>query len=197
MGKRGGGVPEERSGAGAQRGASVGDPPGGSGSWRHRAGFATAIGVVLAAIAIGYPVQRHYLENRYASPTFATPGLNAAFEWARNLDRARIATTSTRQYPLYGIDLTNHVQFIGEPRPQGGFVAPTTCPQYRRLLNEGNYDYVIASRDRIEPNKPDFPPTADWTEGADATVILREPPTIVYQLSGPLDPSACPRRLAS
>ena len=144
-----------------------------------------------AAVVIGYPVQRHYLENRYANPSFAEGGLNVTFDWALGVGSARIATTTTRQYPLFGTDLSNHVQFVGESQPQGGFVAPTTCPQWRRLLNEGNYDYVVATRDRIELDKPPFPETARWTEGAGATVILREPPTVIFQLSGPLDPSAC------
>ncbi len=147
--------------------------------------------VLLAAIAIGYPVQRHYLQNRYAKPTFAAPGLNAAFKWASSISHARIATTSTRQYPLYGTDLTNHVQYIGEEQPHGGFTAPSTCKQWRRLLNEGNYDYVVTSRDRIEQGKPPYPPTTRWTEGRGATPILKAPPTVVFKLSGPLDPSAC------
>jgi hypothetical protein len=148
---------------------------------------------LLAAIAIGYPVQRHYLENRYVNPTFAAPGLNAAFKWAQGVDHAHVATTSTRQYPLYGADLSNHVQYIGEKRPAGGFTAPTTCRQWRRLLNAGDYDYAITTRDRVEPTKPPYPDTARWTEGPSATPILRTPPTVVFKLSGPLDPSACPR----
>jgi hypothetical protein len=147
---------------------------------------------LLVVIAIGYPVQRHYLQNRYANPTFAAPGLNAAFKWANGISSARIATTSTRQYPLYGTDLSNHVQYIGEERPRGGFTAPTTCPQWRRLLNAGNYDYVVTSRDRVEPGKPPYPDTTRWTEAPQATPILKTPPTVVFTLKGPLDPSACP-----
>ncbi len=146
---------------------------------------------LLVVIAIGYPVQRHYLQNRYANPTFATPGLNAAFKWANGISNARIATTSTRQYPLYGTDLTNHVQYLGEEQPHGGFTAPATCQQWRRLLNEGNYDYVVTSRDRIEPGKLPYPPATRWTEGPGATPIFRTPPTVVFKLSGPLNPSAC------
>jgi len=145
------------------------------------------------AVALGYPVQRHYLEHRYESPTFAAPGLNAAFEWATPLSDARIATTSTRQYPLFGTDLSNHVQFIGESRPHGGFTAPTTCYRWRKLLNESDYDYVVATRDRIEPGKPPYPETAKWTEGPAAKPIFREPPTVVFKLNGSLDPSACSR----
>ncbi|HWM55655.1 MAG TPA: hypothetical protein VNO20_09735 [Solirubrobacterales bacterium] len=148
--------------------------------------------LVLLVVAIGYPVQRHYLESRYVDPSFTTPGLNAVFAWSRDISGSRIATTSTRQYPLFGTDLSNQVDFIGEERPHGGFVAPNSCPQWRRLLNKGDYDYVITSRDRMEPGKPPYPLTARWTESAEVKVVLRKPPTVVYELRTRLDPSACP-----
>jgi hypothetical protein len=148
--------------------------------------------VLVVAVGAGYVVQRHYLRDRYAEPSFTTPGLDAAFKWATPISGARIATTSTRQYPLFGTDLSNRVDFVGEGRPHGGFVAPTTCEAWRRLLDEGDYDYVVASRDRIEPGKPPYPPTARWTESADARIIVKKPPTVVFKLTGPLDPSACP-----
>jgi hypothetical protein len=148
--------------------------------------------VVVIAVVVGYPVQRHYLRERYANPSFTTPGLNAAFKWARDLSDQRIATTSTRQYPLFGTDLSNHVQYIGEERPHGGFEPPATCRRYRELLDEGDYTYVIATRDRLEPNKPPYPPEAKWTEGSRSVAVLRTPPTVVFKLNGKLDPSACP-----
>ncbi|MGB7589157.1 MAG: hypothetical protein WBM00_10660 [Solirubrobacterales bacterium] len=147
--------------------------------------------VFLLAVAAGYPIQRHYLRNRYASPDFTTPGLDAAFKWARSISDARIATTSTRQYPLFGTDLSNHVQFVGIERPNGGFVAPASCRAWRRTINAGNYDYVVTSRDRVEPGKPAYPESARWTEGPWAKVVLRVPPTVVYQLTNPLNPSRC------
>jgi hypothetical protein len=149
-------------------------------------------GLAVLAVAIGYPVQRHYLQNRYANPTFAAPGLNAAFKWANGISKARIATTSTRQYPLYGRNLSNHVQYVGEEQPHGGFTAPTTCQKWRRLLNAGHYDYVVTTRDRIEANKSPYPPTAAWTSGPGAEPILRKPPTVIFKLTTPLDPSGCP-----
>jgi hypothetical protein len=160
-----------------------------------RLGRRTALGVgavlALLVVVVGYPVQRHYLQGRYADPSFTTPGLNAAFKWAQGITDARIATTSTRQYPLYGKDLSNHVDYIGTAHPHGGFTAPSTCRAWRHLLNAGYYDYVVASRDRIEPNKPTYPATARWTEAPNATVVLRKPPTVVFKLRTPLDPSAC------
>ena len=162
-----------------------------SGWFGRRAALGVGGALVLLVVVAGYPVQRHYLQQRYENPSFTTPGLNAAFKWAQGITDARIATTSTRQYPLYGKALSNHVDYIGIERPHGGFTAPTTCRTWRHLLNAGNYDYVVASRDRIEPNKPTYPPSAAWTEGPGTTVVLRKPPTVVLKLRTPLDPSAC------
>ncbi|MFL5896873.1 MAG: hypothetical protein ACJ76D_00175 [Solirubrobacterales bacterium] len=151
------------------------------------------VGALLAVlvIAVGYPIQRHYLESRYMDPTFTSPGLNSAFAWARNVSDARIATTSTRQYPLFGTDLSNRVQYLGQERPHGGFEAPITCQQYLQLLNEGDYDYAIATRDRLEPAKPPYPPLANWLEIAGAHAILKKPPTVVFRLPRRLNSSAC------
>ena len=190
---------------GRLRGAGIGHPPNGrilkvprslarhlSGRGMPHARLAAALALP-AVIAIGYPVQRHYLEHRYANPSFAAPGLNAAFKWADPLSGARIATTSTRQYPLYGTDLSNHVQYIGEEQPHGGFTAPTNCKQWRRLLNAGHYDYVVTTRDRLEKGKPPYPDSTRWTEGLGVEEILRQPPTAVFKLKGPLDPASCRR----
>jgi hypothetical protein len=200
------GAEADRSGAeagGDAEEAGVGRPPNGrilkspatlgrrlSGRGTPHARLAALL-VAAIAVAIGYPVQRHYLENRYADPSFAAPGLNAAFEWSQGVTDSRIATTTTRQYPLLGPDLSNQVQFIGEPRPDGGFEAPTTCRAWRRLLIEGDYDYAVTSRDRIELNKPPYPATSAWTEDVQSQTILSVPPTKVHKLSQPLDPSAC------
>ena len=161
--------------------------------WAVPAWAPVALGaLLLAALVFGYREQRSYLQHRYAHPSFTTQGLDAAFRWARSISGARIATTSTRLYPLFGTELSNHVQYVGIERPHGGFVAPTTCRSWRRQINAGHYEYVIASRDRIEAGKPVYPPAAQWTEGPGATVIIRRPPTVVFHLTTPLSPSSCP-----
>jgi len=149
-------------------------------------------GAVLLAVAIGYPVERHYLQNRYRDPTFTTPGLDAAFAWARDVSDARIATTSTRQYPLFGTDLSNRVAYVGVDRPHGGFEEARNCRAFRRLINEGDYDYVVATRDRIEAGKPPYPPQASWTAGPNAEVVLKKKPTVIFRIKGELDPKTCP-----
>ncbi|MCW2980235.1 MAG: hypothetical protein JWO14_1962 [Solirubrobacterales bacterium] len=153
---------------------------------------AIVAGAVVLGVIVGYPVERHYLHDRYRDPSFTTPGLDAAFAWAQGVSGARIATTSTRQYPLFGTDLSNRVAYVGVKRPHGGFEEAQNCRQFRRLINEGDYDYVVASRDRIEPGKPAFPPQAKWTEGPNAEVVLKKKPTVVFRINGPLNPKTCP-----
>jgi hypothetical protein len=147
--------------------------------------------LVLVVVGAGYAGQRRYLDHRYSDPGFTTPGLNAAFEWSRSISSARIATTGTRQYPLFGTDLSNQVDYIGIEQPHGGFTAPMSCRSWRRLLNAGDYDYVIATLDRTEAGKTAYPPSAAWTSGPSATLVLLKPPTKVFKLKGTLDPSAC------
>jgi len=185
------------------REAGVGHPPGGRilkvprSLARHLSGLGmphtrpALLLTLIAAIAIGYPVQRHYLESRYSDPSFTTPGLNASFAWAQDISDARIATTSTRQYPLFGTDLSNQVDYVGIEQSHGGFVPPTTCRTWRQLLNAGDYDYVIATLDRTSAGKEQYPQSAEWTSDPNATLVLSKPPTKVFKLKGALDLSVC------
>jgi hypothetical protein len=150
------------------------------------------VAAALVAVLVGYPVERHYLRDRYRDPSFTTPGLDAAFAWANDLSDARIATTSTRQYPLFGTDLSNRVAYVGVDRPHGGFEEAQSCRQFRRLIDEGDYDYVVATRDRIEAGKPAYPEQAAWTAGPNAEVVLKKKPTVVFRITGKLDPKTCP-----
>jgi hypothetical protein len=166
------------------------------GSWRlGRLGrpmlTTVTAGIVLLVVGGGWVEQRRYLDRRYRDPQFAAPGLNAAFEWARDLGDRRIATTATRQYPLWGTGLSNYVQFAGLHRPHAGFVRASSCQQWRRLLNAGDYDYVVASLDRIKAGGRTFPPEAAWTRDSNATVVLRRAPTVVFRIDGPLPISRC------
>jgi len=154
---------------------------------------AAAAGIVLLAVGAGWFEQRRYLDHRYADPSFTTPGLDVAFKWARGLDDQRIATTATRQYPLWGTELSNRVQFAGLHRPHAGFVRASTCEQWRSLLNAGDYDYVVVSLDRVEPGGPSFPPEARWTRDPHAKVVLKTTPTVVFKIDGPLALARCGR----
>jgi hypothetical protein len=151
------------------------------------------IATLLAALTIGagWIEQRRYLDHRYQDPSFAAPGLNSAFAWARDFDGRRIGTTATREYPLFGTELGNEVEFVGVHRAHGGFVRAESCRQWRAAVNEGDYEYLVASLDRIQPGGPEFPREAGWTRDPNARVVLREAPAVVFRLRGPLDPAGC------
>ncbi len=156
---------------------------------------AVAVAVLcVAAVVAGYRVQRSYLEDRYAEPSFTTPGLDAAFAWARDLSDTSIATTTTRQYPFWGTDLSNRVRFVGVERPSGGFVRPRGCAAFRRAVNELRPRFLVASLDRAEAGR-EFPVEAAWVEGDPAAeVVLRRSPAVVFELEGPLAAGACAGR---
>ena len=158
--------------------------------------LAAAAAAVLAAAAVagGYRVQRSYLENRYAEPSFTTPGLDAAFAWGRDLSGASIAVTTTRQYPFWGTDLSNRVRFVGVERPHAGFVRAPGCAAFRRAVNGIAPRYLVASLDRPEPGRA-FPPEAAWVAGDPAAaVVLRRAPAVVFELDGTLDEDGCGAR---
>ena len=147
--------------------------------------------IVALVLLGGWVEQRRYLDHRYADPHFAAPGLNAAFKWARDVEGADIATTATRQYPLWGNDLSNRVDYVGEHRSHAGFVRAMSCKQWRALINAGRYDYVVASLDRVGQGGLPFPREAGWTRDPNATVVLAKPPTMVFRITGPLPASGC------
>ena len=147
--------------------------------------------VLVLAVLAGQVVQKSYFENRYASPDFTTAGLGAAFAWAQGVEDEAIAGNATRQYPLFGRFLDNRVQFIGIHRAHAGFVKPETCEEFRQAVADGDYRYLVVTLDRPSP-KRDFPREVDWIADDPAVrQVLREEPTVVYELNGKPDPALC------
>jgi hypothetical protein len=168
-----------------------GRPPDlGSGWSRLRIGL-VANGLLLLLLA-GYGVQNRYFENRYASPEFTTAGLSEAFVWARDIEGESIGTNVTRQYPLFGKLLENEVRYLGVPGSNGGFVKTDSCRQFREAVARGDYRYLVLSLDRESPDR-ETPREIPWIEDdPNARELLGTPPTVVYELDGPLDPATCP-----
>ena len=124
---------------------------------------------LVAAIAIGYPVQRHYLREPLRGPDLHHPGPRRRLQVGAARSPApgsrRPAPASTRcSAPTSPTGSSSSAQ----EQPHGGFVAPDHLPRLAPPPQRGDYDYVVATRDRIEPGKPPYPPTARWTEGPHA-----------------------------
>jgi len=168
---------------GAARGAVIG-------------GFAT---IALFVLAIGYPLQRHYLDGRFASGS-EVPGLDldAAFVWARDKSETRIGLAGTTagflQYGFYGTDLSNHVIYLGKKGPHGGYNAIPTCTTFRTAVNAADLDYLVTTPflNFIHTDNPISSPEAIWLRGDKAvTPIKHDGPTTIWRINGKLNPSAC------
>jgi hypothetical protein len=163
-------------------------------------GGATAAGlgaIALAVVAIGYPVQRDYLEDRFG-PGSEIPGmgLNPAYHWARDTADARIGLAGTTagflQFGFYGTDLSNRVRYLGTRGPHGAFNAIPTCADFRAAVNDAELDYLVTAPflNFIDPGEPIASPEAAWLRGEPAVEpVLGGGEAIVWRVGGRLDPA--------
>jgi hypothetical protein len=166
---------------------------GSAGPPRWQLGLAAA--AVVGVIAAGFAEQRHYLEHRYEDSGHSL-GLTGAFRWARDLRDARIAIGGIRgvfnQYPFYGTDLSNHVQWLGYRGEHDAWLRIPDCERWRQAIDGGGYDYVVTTYDPFVPGRLTDTKEALWTRRDPATrEILDDGPVSVFEVTGPLDPSGC------
>jgi hypothetical protein len=159
------------------------------------------VALVLLVLAIGYPLQRHYLDARFG-PSSEVPGLHldSAYQWARDKSNARIGLAGTTAgflgYGFYGTDLSNHVIYLGEKGPHGAYNAIPTCAAFRTAVNAADLDYLVTTPflNFIHTSNPIPSPEAIWLRGDPAATPLKhDGPTTIWKLNGMLDPSACGR----
>ena len=159
--------------------------------------------LALGLVAIGYPLQRHYLADRFLNngpeeEQIPQTHLNSAYRWARGISEARIGLAGTTagflQYGFYGTDLSNHVIYLGENGPDGAFNAIPSCAAFRSAVNAAELDYLVTSPflNFIQTGRPISSPEARWLRG-DHVVrpIQRSGPVTVWRVDGRLDPSSC------
>jgi hypothetical protein len=168
------------------------------------AGVALAGAAALAAavVALGYPVQRDYLEerfrNRVAAAAIPGMGLDDAYRWAQGVEDSRIGLAGTTAgfagYGFYGRDLSNDVVYLGQEGPHGAFSAIPTCSAFRAAVNEADLDYLVTAPflNFLHPDEPIPSPERRWLRGERAvTPLLGGEQVTVWRLRGDLDPAAC------
>jgi hypothetical protein len=159
--------------------------------------------LAFATIALGYPVERHYLNHRFANASAATsvPGmsLDKAYAWARGVRDSRIGLVGTTAgfagYGFYGPDLSNHVVYLGEAGPHGAYNAIPTCEAFRTAVNAEELDYLVTSPflNFIHSSKPIASPEARWLRGSGGVKpLFREGPVTVWEITGPLKTTCTP-----
>jgi len=161
--------------------------------------------LALAVLAIGYPLQRHYLDGRFANDGPSAEqipglGLDSTYRWAREVEGARIGLAGTTaqfaSYGLYGTDLSNRVVPLGQQGPHGAFNAIPTCAEFRAAVDGADLDYLVTSPflNFLHTSQPVPSPEARWLRGESAvTPLLRSGAVTVWKVDGQLDPAACGR----
>jgi hypothetical protein len=161
--------------------------------WRPRP-TATVVAVVALLLVVGFGLQHLYLRGRYvdSGPPLAP--------WARNARDERIALVgpyAVLQYPLYGKDLSNYVQYVGNKGPHGAFDPILECAAWRRRLNAGRYSYVVTARQSLESEWTRSDPAATFVENngwnRPTPTESRYPELSLFKVRGRLDPVGCSR----
>jgi hypothetical protein len=165
----------------------------GATSMRARAAIAVAV-IAIAALA-GYAEERHYLTHRYED-TGRVQDLASALRWSRNIRDAKIAVAGIRgvftQYPFYGTDLSNQVQWLGVRGPHDSYGRIANCFRWRRAVDDGGYTHVVTTFDPYLPGTLRNSPEGRWTQSdPNAKTIVKDGPVRVFRITGPLHPARC------
>lgn len=165
----------------------------------------TVTAVAALAIVLGRAQQVQYADHHYTNPKLFLHegGPVKAFAWARTQHDQRIGIAGGGeiffgQFGFYGADLSNYVNYIGVPGPNGEYRLATTCRAFRQRINAGHYTYLVTSQyswDTID--SPYAHPYQAWIAHApQVKEVLQEDvspqPDFVYKLNGPLNPAGCP-----
>ncbi|HKC26647.1 MAG TPA: hypothetical protein VKB75_01425 [Jatrophihabitans sp.] len=156
-----------------------------------------ALSLVLAGVAVGYSGTRDYLRHRYTD-TNARFAISTVWRWARGLHHAQIALAGTFgwffSYPLWGLDDSNRVAYMGQRGPNGSFRPITSCQAWRTALNRGHYQYVVTTANAVLfTTQVVHAPEVDWTRTDPAARLVLSPNRAiqVFRLTGPLHPDRC------
>jgi hypothetical protein len=157
--------------------------------------LALVLGV--AGVAVGYSGTREYLKHRYTGKQ-GRAAIYQVWRWARGVHDARIALVGTFGwffgYPLWGVDASNRVAYIGQRGSHGSFRPIASCRAWRTALNRGHYQYVVTTARAITfTTQLVHSPEGDWTRTDPAARLVLSPNWAiqVFRLTGPLHPDRC------
>jgi hypothetical protein len=161
--------------------------------------------VLLLAVVLGRAQEVQYHQQHYqrTTPFLQEGGPQDAYAFAHDQTHKRIGIAGSGQiffgqYGFYGKNLDNYVQYIGVEGPRGTYRLATSCRTFRRLVNEGDYDYLIVSQATQDSPESDYwYPVYAWVKTDPALKLVVEEPDItpqpdfVFEVDGTLDPAGC------
>jgi len=161
--------------------------------------------VLLLAVVLGRAQEVQYVDHHYTEVDhfLQDGGPKQAYAFARKQSNKRIGIAGSGeiffgQYGFYGANLNNYVQYIGVPGADGTYRLATSCHQFRRRINAGDYDYLIISKfTQDSPEAPYWYPIYAWLKNEPALEKIIEEPTItpepdyVFKVKGKLNPAGC------
>jgi len=164
-----------------------------------------AASILLLAVTLGRAQEVQYYKHHYTrtTPFLQEGGPQDAFAFAHNLSDKRIGIAGSGeiffgQYGFYGRNLDNYVQYIGVEGDNGTYRLATSCRQFRLLINEGDYDYLVLSQyTQDSADSPYWRPIYAWVKSDPALEVEVEEPDItpqpdyVFRVKGKLDPAGC------
>jgi len=120
-----------------------------------------------------------------------------AYRWAQGLHHTRIALVNTfLQYPFYGEDLSNYVQYLAM-RSGNGISDPfRSCRAWRQAVDDGRYRYVVVASPGFPLRNDRSAPEEQWTRSDPGVHLVLEDnlPNAhewVFQVRKPLSPGLC------
>ena len=151
--------------------------------------------VVAGAAVIWLAMAGSYAERRYSN----TGPFPTVYRWGQGLNDQRIGLAGfILQYPLYGREGANHVQYLTAPGERGAVRVISSCAVWRRTVNAGRYDWLVLSPGfGIQTSGQE----EEWTRSSPAAQRVLEEPAPddgpeglaqVYRIRGKLDPKDCP-----
>ena len=148
--------------------------------------------------AVGWAKQDDYFAHRYSRAEDFRFQLDDAVRWAKPTSNLRIGVAGTsgayNQYGFYGDDVSNYVQYIGRHLPEADFRAIENCPDFRRAVNDGDYDYLITTPelDLNTPSNASASPERGWVKNDPAVEELVHAGRVsVFRITGELSPAGC------
>jgi hypothetical protein len=143
--------------------------------------------VLVAAVVVGYPVNKRYLRDRYHTSGSAAADLYRSLQGASGAKIGIVGGGAI--YPFLGSDYDNVATYLGQTVADHAFVDYATCDAWREAVVRGGFDFVV-----VEPT-PDAPapPAFDWTaQDPAATELFSNDAGTVFAIGPGFGASPCP-----